>query len=113
MPPAWLSLNTTEAQRLMFRITSQIHRDEVVLKLEGCLAGAWVRELDACWHATANAIPGRQVRVDLRDVCHVDEPGRELLTQMYRAGARFVSAGCVMPEVLREIAESVEAGRRS
>jgi ABC-type transporter Mla MlaB component len=90
----------------MFRITPNIEDDELVLKLEGCLAGDWVRELDACWREATTALEGRSVRVDLRGVCHVDEAGRELMTLMYRAGARFVATGCVMPELVREIAHS-------
>jgi ABC-type transporter Mla MlaB component len=93
----------------MFRITSHIADDEHVLKVEGCLEGACVRELDACWREAAQ-IPGRRVRVDLRDVCHVDAAGFELMTVMYRA-ARFVTkdASCGL---VREISEAVEADFR-
>jgi hypothetical protein len=47
----------------MFRITSFIEDGEIVLKLEGCLAGACVDELDSCWRAARGPLP---VRVDLR-----------------------------------------------
>lgn len=92
----------------MFRITSLIRDDEHLLTLEGCLEGAWVRELDTCWRAAAH-VPGRRICVDLRDVCHVDAAGYELMTAMYRAGARFVTKGCFMPELVREISEAAEA----
>jgi ABC-type transporter Mla MlaB component len=97
----------------MFRITSRIEGDEIQLKVEGCLTRECVHELDACWLAAA-ASPGEwHLRVDLTDVCHVDAAGRALMTMMYRAGARLVTRGCVMPEVVREIAEAADAGRRN
>jgi hypothetical protein len=85
----------------MLRITTQIAGDELVMKLEGCVAGPWVREVEACWrHASTR---DGALRVDLTGVCHVDAAGRELMTRIYRAGALFVTSGCVMPEVIREI----------
>ena len=87
----------------MLRITTRDHDGEYVLKLEGCLYGAWVQELDACWRQTAMTLHGRPLLIDLRDVYHVDERGRQLMAAMSRAGVRFVAKGCVMPEVVREI----------
>lgn len=101
----------------MFRITTHTTDGELVLKLEGSLTGPWVAELDACWRGGIETLDGRRIRVDLTAVCHVDEAGRDLMTRMYRGGAHFLARGCVMPEVVREIAESVEAphapGQRS
>jgi anti-anti-sigma regulatory factor len=90
----------------MFRITTQTADHELVMKLEGSLTGPWVRELDACWRDVAREMNGRQLRVDLSAVCYVDAAGRELMSAMHRAGARFVTTGCVMPEVVREISQS-------
>ena len=94
----------------MFRITSLIEDGEIVLKLEGPLAGACVRELESCWRAAKGVLP---VRVDLREVCHVDAAGRELLMSMYRARIRLMTRGCVMPELVREIAQSVDGDGRN
>ena len=96
----------------MFRITSQFHDGEFVLKVEGCMAGACVAELAACWRNARETLDGRPLRVDLTDVCHVDAAGRELMTVMYRAGVRYIASGCVMPELVREIAGSADAPRR-
>jgi anti-anti-sigma regulatory factor len=93
----------------MLRISTRLAEDELVIKLEGCLAGDWVGELDTFWRRAAESPTGRRMRVDLTDVCHVDEAGRELMTRMYRAGSQFDTTGCVMPEVVREISESVDA----
>jgi ABC-type transporter Mla MlaB component len=98
----------------MFRITSRVEGDEVVLKVEGCLAGACVLELDTCWRQSLADAQARPTRIDLTDVCHVDAAGRELLESLYFAGAQFVTRGCVMRELLREISEAaVHVGRRS
>jgi hypothetical protein len=88
----------------MLRITATLREDEVVLKLEGCLAGPWAQELVECWRGVSTYGAGRRVRVDLTDVCHADAGGREVMRTMYRAGTRFTATGCVMPELVREIA---------
>ena len=95
----------------MLRITSQVADGEYVLKLEGCLAGPWVSEVDNCWREVLHT--NQRMRVDLTDVCHVDEAGRELMTVMYHAGTRFVAVGCLIPELVREISAAVADGRRS
>ncbi len=97
----------------MLRITPTLVGDEYLLKLEGCLAGAWVPEVAACWRKAMASSRHRRVRVDLTDVCHVDEAGRTLMTTMYRAGVRFTATGFVMPELVREISQAVDAGQRS
>jgi hypothetical protein len=74
------------------------------------LTGAWVKELDTCWRATTNT--GREICVDLSEVLFVDDAGRQLLTLMHRTGVVFVTKGCVMPELVREISESADVARR-
>jgi len=92
----------------MFRITTRGADGELVLTLEGNLTGPWVRELDTCWHSVVGAAPGARLRVDLSSLCRVDSEGRELLSAMHRSGARLVARGCVMPVLVREIAEAAE-----
>ena len=96
----------------MLRITPRAESDEIVLRLEGCVAGAWAGELYTCWRGVVKEWRGEQVRVDLTDVCHVDDAGREVLRLMHGAGARFTACGCLMPEIVREIAESAGGGRQ-
>ncbi len=95
----------------MVRITTHTVDNALVLKLEGCLSGPWVHELDHCWRDEMRHLNGRQLRVDMTAVCHADAEGRELMSRMYDAGVRFVTSGCVMPELVREISEA--AGARS
>ena len=92
------------------RITTRDLGETVELKLEGCLAGAPINAAEACWDQVIKS-PRRLMRVDLRGICHVDEDGRRLMTNMHRAGAQFVTAGCVMPEVVREISGAAAAPR--
>ena len=95
----------------MFRITTRASVDELVIKLEGNLVGPWVRELDTCWRDALTQLVGRRMQVDLTAVCHVDAEGRELMARMHRAGAAFVTRGCVMPEVVREVTETADASQ--
>ena len=86
----------------MLRITIHRAEDDLVMKLEGCVSGPWVGELDACWRGATTQHAGR-LMVDLRGVCHVDAGGRVLMARMHEAGASFMTSGCVMPEVVREV----------
>lgn len=91
----------------MFRITTHTADRELVLRLEGSLTSPLVREIEGCWRDTRATLNGRQLRVDLTALCRVDDEGRALLAAMHAAGAHFVTRGCVMPEIVREIAEAV------
>lgn len=88
----------------MIRITIHHTDDRLTLKLEGCLTGASVPELETCWLDAGPTLQGRQLRIDLRGVCQVDNRGRELMARLYADGAEFAASGCVMPELVREIA---------
>jgi hypothetical protein len=87
----------------MLRIT-ELHADgRLVLKLEGRFSRAWVAEVDACWRAIGDRRRGEPIWVDLSDVSVVDVAGQEQLARMHRAGVRFLTRGCVMRELVREI----------
>jgi anti-anti-sigma regulatory factor len=96
----------------MLRITSHAGADEFLLTLEGCLAGAWVPELAACWREITRTSANSRIRLDLSEVHYVDDAGRELMTAMYREGVLFVTSGFVLPELVREISNAVEAEAR-
>jgi len=89
----------------MFRITEQRASGRLVLKLEGRFSRAWVDELEGCWR-DAVASGDEPIWVDLTDVYLVDTAGQEQLARMHRAGVRFLTRGCAMRELVREIAES-------
>lgn len=92
----------------MLRITEQHTNGRMVLKLEGRFSGPWVGELDACWRAAMDAGDGATIWIDLTDVYVVDVAGQEQLARMHRAGVQFLTQGCVMPELVREISESAD-----
>ena len=90
----------------MIRITIHHTDDDLTLRVEGCLSGDLVGELEACWLDARTTRRGRRLRVDLLGVCHVDDRGRELMARLYDDGAQFEVSGCEMPEIVREIAAS-------
>ena len=92
----------------MLRITEQYGNGRLVLKLEGRFSAPWVSELDACWRAAMAAQDGGSIWIDLSDVYVVDIAGQEQLARMHRAGVRFLTRGCLMPELVREISESAD-----
>jgi hypothetical protein len=63
----------------MLRITVHDAIDHVKLKLEGKLSGPWVADLDECWRATSPTLAGRELRLDLTAVDHIDTAGKYLL----------------------------------
>lgn len=87
----------------MLRITTLYADGRLVLKLEGRFLAPWVKELDACWRGAVSA-GARSIWVDLSDVSLVDAAGEEQLTRMYLAGVRLLARGCVMHELVQEIA---------
>ena len=88
----------------MIRITLQRTGHDVVMTLEGVLSAATVPQVADAWLDARRGLR-HHIRVDLRGVCRVDDRGRELLSRLYADGAEFVTAGCEMPEIVREIAD--------
>ena len=89
----------------MLRITTHETDDVLVMVLEGSLSGPWVLEARAAWRLASGRHAGRPIRVDMRGLCHVDRDGRTLMARMYLEGAEFLTAGCEMPEIVREISQ--------
>ena len=87
----------------MFRLTEHCTSGRLVLKLEGRCSLDVVGELDASWQAALHKAGAERVWIDLSDVWLVDDAAREQLARMHRAGAHFVSSGCLMRELVREI----------
>ena len=87
----------------MFRVTEQCAAGRLVLKLEGRFSSDVVGELEAGWQAATQKAGDAPIWVDLSDVWTVDGAGQEQLARMHRAGVRFVTRGCAMRELIREI----------
>lgn len=90
----------------MLRVTTQHTPGRVVLKLEGRISRDVVAEVEESWQAAARHGGADDIWIDLTDVCLVDPAGQALLARMHRAGVRFLTRGCLIPELVREIAES-------
>jgi anti-anti-sigma regulatory factor len=82
--------------------------DQVTFRVEGRLAGAWVPELEQCWHTAVADHPERRISVDLSGVMCVDQAGQYLLRLMRRDGVTFVGAGLAIREILNEMSGKPE-----
>jgi anti-anti-sigma regulatory factor len=89
----------------MLRITVNDNPRTLTLRLEGRLAGAWVRELEECWRRALAGQSGPILAIDLTGVTSVDAAGRACLETMHRQGAEFVAADCLMKAVVAEITQ--------
>ena len=87
----------------MFRLTESCTSGRLVLKLEGRCSADVVGEVEASWQAATRKVGAHGISVDLSDALLVDDAAREQLARMHRAGVQFVSRGCLMRELVREI----------
>ena len=90
----------------MLRITIEVGARVLTFRLEGRLAGPWLRELEECWQS-ALASPRKLVRyVDLTGVTFVDSAGKDCLAAMRRQGAEFITADCMTKAIVAEITQT-------
>lgn len=83
------------------------------LKIEGALVGAWLPELRRAWRHAQEAAPGAAIRVHLADVGFVDEAGKALLADMYRAGVDIVARDILTAAIRDDIVRRAAADRRA
>jgi anti-anti-sigma regulatory factor len=84
----------------VLRITIQTDADGSIFELEGRLAGPWVQELKDCWN---RLVTGNSLVLNLKAVTFIDAQGKELLTEMHRAGANIAAEGCMTKAIVEEI----------
>ena len=92
----------------MIKIQMKELNDQLMLQVEGRLAGAFVPELETCWQAVRANHPNRKIAVDLKSVTCVDRAGRSLLQSMHRDGVGFLRAGLAIQDVLEQVMEPPE-----
>jgi hypothetical protein len=87
----------------MLRITIHDAPPTLTFRLEGRLAGPWVREVEECWRDALACRREPILRVDLTGLISIDAAGRACLAALHRQGAEFVAADCLMKAVVAEI----------
>lgn len=92
----------------MMKIQMKEFDDQLILQVEGRLAGAFVPELENCWHAASANQPNRKIAVDLKGVTCVDRAGRCLLRLMHSKGVGFLRAGLAIQDILEQVMEQPE-----
>jgi ABC-type transporter Mla MlaB component len=92
----------------MLRITTHDTPGTLTIRLEGRLAGPWVRELEECWQNALAGQPKPVLRIDLTEVTSIDAAGRACLEALHRQGAEFIAADCLMKAVVAEITGAPE-----
>jgi anti-anti-sigma regulatory factor len=90
----------------MLRITVHDTPPVLTFQLEGRLAGAWVRELEACWQGTLARRRQPILRVDLTGVTSLDSAGQACLAALHRQGAEFIAPDCLTKGVVAEITQT-------
>jgi len=88
----------------MLRISVEDGPRQVTLRLEGKLAGAWVKEFEDAWREADSRRDTRLLSVDVSAVEHVDQAGEYLLALVARRGAHLSASGIAMSELCRRIA---------
>jgi len=89
----------------MMKTQMKEHDGQLVLQVEGRLAGAFVPELENCWQAARAEQPDRKISVDLKSVTCIDQAGRRLLQSMHCSGTGFLGAGLAVQDILEQIME--------
>jgi anti-anti-sigma regulatory factor len=94
----------------MIRIQMKELDGQLVLHLEGRLAGAYELELlKDCWQAARAKQPNRKIAVDLKSVTCIYQAGRRLLQSMHGNGVDFIGAGLATQDILEQVMEQRSA----
>ena len=96
----------------MLKIETKNAAGQLILQVQGRLAGACVPELRRCWESARAEQPEGQIAIDLKNVTYVDAQGRELLQAMHDAGVVFLHAGMATQDILDELTPRGDSARR-
>ena len=95
----------------MMKIQMKELDGQLILQVEGRLAGAFVPEMEDCWKVARASRPDRKISVDLKNVTCIDRAGRYLLQSMHGSGVGFLRAGLAIQDILEQIMEQQECRR--
>src|SRR5438445_3953712 len=92
------NVNQTRVQTLMLKISvkDEESQKQLLLEVEGRLAGPWVEELERSWQAERQRTSPEGILVRLAHVTFIDEAGKELLSRIFQAGAKLEGSGCMV-----------------
>jgi outer membrane protein len=87
----------------VLRITPTANEQDLVLRMEGKLAGPWVAEAARTWAELQPQLGDRKVTVDLKDVYYIDNEGGDLLQTLYLQGCRMIGSGPFIGPLIQAI----------
>lgn len=91
----------------MLRITVHDAAPVMTLRLEGQLAGPWVRVLEECWQNALARRPVPVVRLDLTGLTFMSASGKACLAALRVQGAEFVAADDLTNAIVTDINENL------
>ena len=87
----------------MLKISIKGEAPQLLLEIEGRLAGPWVEEVERSWEAERKRTPSEGIIVRLSNVTYIDESGKELLSRIFQAGAKLEGGGCMVRAIIARI----------
>jgi anti-anti-sigma regulatory factor len=98
----------------MLRITTLENENDLELVLVGRLTGQWVTELTRIWATMAEGLEGRTLSLNLREVTHADDRGKQVLKYIYaQTNAKIVTRSLwteyLAVEIMNSIHEETDA----
>jgi anti-anti-sigma regulatory factor len=88
---------------LKISVKDEEPQKQLLLEVEGRLAGPWVEELERSWEAERRRTLSEDIIVRLSNVTFIDEAGRELLSKIFHAGAKLEGSGCMVRAIIARI----------
>ena len=107
----WLTACQSFGRRARNKATLKITINETettaTMKLEGRVAGPWVREFESAWNSLSPKLASRRLAIDLCNVTYMDLGGRELLAEIhYRTGAELFATTPLMKHFIEKVSRS-------
>lgn len=88
---------------LKISVKNEDSRKQLLLEVEGRLAGPWVEELERSWDSERRKASSEDIVVRLSGVTFIDEAGKGLLSKIFQAGSRLEGSGCMVRAIIARI----------